>query len=85
VEQNPYHAVICSGLSAEIHGLVADTFVDDAIWKHGLPRDAEDEGAEASVAAWLAPGPHGFDRVKQLVEMTNATLFLIITDGAHCS
>ena len=53
-----YHAVVGSGLSSERHGLVTDTFVDDAIGEHGLGCDAEDEGAEVCVALWFAAIPH---------------------------
>lgn len=53
-----YHAIICAALSAEIHWLVTDAFVENSIREHALFCDSEYECTEGGVFVGLALRPH---------------------------
>ena len=57
-------AVVRSRFSTDEHGpAIVVTFVDDAVGKHGLVGDAEDESTVGEVVFWFGLRPHRFHRL----------------------
>ena len=58
-EKDTYDGVVGTTLSAKVHGLIiVDTFVDDAVGKHGLGCNSEYENAKGQIIRWLGILPH---------------------------
>ena len=53
-----HHAVVRSTFTPERHWLFTDTLINYPMGEHGLFCNAEDEGTEAVVIAWLTLLPH---------------------------